>query len=42
MDKTIFITFPCTLGEFYNSVKSAIENDKMDKCKRGLSDSTII
>lgn len=33
MNKTILITFPCTLGELYNSVKSAIENDKMDKCE---------
>lgn len=33
MGKMIFITFPCTLGELYNSVKSAIENGKMDKCE---------
>lgn len=33
MDKTILITLPCTLGELYSSVKSAIENDKMDKCE---------
>ena len=31
MDKTTLITFPCTLGELYNSVKSSIENDKLDK-----------
>ena len=31
MNKTILITFLYTLGELYNSVKSAIENDKMDK-----------
>lgn len=33
MDKSILITFSCTLGELYNTIKSAIENDKMDKCE---------
>ena len=31
MDKTILITFPCSLGELFNKVKSAIEREDMDK-----------
>lgn len=31
MDKSILITFPCTLGQLYNTIKSAIESGKIDR-----------